>query len=144
VLLIILVVGGTIYVYYTDRDVKQAPVKTVSTQSQPDQAVKPVKISANAPEGVAIQELTSPVSIGSEASLSVETDPGSKCTVTATYAGKVNTNPGLAPQIATDFGNVSWNWTIDSSVPVGSWPVQVWCVYNGRSGMVIGTLQVVK
>jgi hypothetical protein len=44
--------------------------------------------------------------------------------------------------VADDFGIVSWTWTVEESVPLGEWPVDVTCAFNDQSAMVRGKLVV--
>jgi hypothetical protein len=131
------VAAGVAYVYISGRSetknqASEAPATTQDSSPLP----KPVPPGPNAPEGVAVAALTSPVKIGSNASLTVLTNAGSKCSLTVTYNGTLSTDSGLVPKTADAYGNVSWTWTITSSVPAGSWPIKVTCVYNGRSAVV--------
>ena len=105
---------------------------------------KPVKPGPNAPVGVAINALTTPVAIGTNASASIATTAGSKCTIVVTYAGKVSTDSGLGPKQADDYGSVTWTWTISSTVAPGTGTVQVTCAYNGRTGVVVGNQVITK
>jgi hypothetical protein len=88
--------------------------------------------------------VTSPIAAGSNSSITVRTNAGSTCAVTVSYNGAPSTDSGLTPKTADAYGNVTWTWTVNSSVPAGSWPVKVTCTYHGRSGVVISNFQVTK
>ena len=142
-MLVLFVIAGLVYVYITGRSGEPTKaVKSTAKTSQPD-VIKPVAPAANAPEGVAIESFTTPVKSGENTSMSIRTNAGSVCTILVTYAnGVVSKDSGLAPKTADVYGFVTWTWTVDSSVPVGVWPVKATCNYHDRSGVVIGNLEV--
>lgn len=145
--LLILVGGAGIgYTYYMDKHTSATNTTTSnSADEQPAAAIKPAKPAPNAPESTAIQLLTSPAARGSTVAMSVKTQPTSKCTILVTYYNNVPapaTTSGLAPQIADDFGTVSWNWIISKTAPIGKGSVKVTCTYNKKVSNVIGDLQV--
>ena len=140
VMLLLFVGAGVAYVYISGRpgakhETSEVPVNTDESSPLP----KPVAPGPNAPEGVAVGSLTTPVKIGANASLNIATNAGSKCTIIVTYNGVVSTDSGLGPKPSDAYGNVTWTWTINSAVPPGSWPIKVTCVYNGRSAVVQDT-----
>lgn len=143
VLLIVIVAAGAAYTLYMD----QKPVITTASDASPTAAetTSPIvahKPAADAKEGAAIEALTTPVSPGSNASVSVRTLPTSKCVISVVYNKVPSTDSGLAPKIAGDFGDATWSWTVGPSTPVGTWPVKVTCSYHGRSAVVVGDLVV--
>ena len=143
VLLFIIVVGGMIYVLISDRNNKPVIANRQENTQQPS-PIKPIPPSANSPEGVAIESLISPVVAGSNSSISINTNAGSNCDISVAYNGIKSTDSGLVAKMADAYGNVTWAWTVGDTVPVGNWPIQVTCFYHGRSGVVDGSLQVIK
>jgi len=105
--------------------------------------IKHVKPAEDAATGVSIQSLTSPITPGSNASVTVKTNSDATCSITAEYDEKASTDSGLSPKIADEFGIVMWVWTVEASVPVGEWPVTITCMRNEQSGVVVGNLSVV-
>lgn len=145
ILLVLLVGGGVAYTMYMDGNASKdlaANAQTVAAPSYSD--IKPAAISPNASEGVAVEMVSSPVSVGSTASIDIHTNPTSKCTISVVYNKVVSTDPGLTPKIADNYGSVNWTWTVGSSTPIGKWPVTVRCVFNGRDGVVQADLEVTK
>lgn len=139
-----LVLGGG-YTFYMDRSTMPsssaiAPTNATSTY----QEIKPVKPAANAQEGAAVEASTSLVKIGDPASISVRTNAGSSCKIAVLYDKIASTESGLGPQTADDFGTVTWDWTIGPATPIGMWPVNITCVYHGRTGFVQTNLDVTK
>lgn len=103
---------------------------------------KPPKPAPNAPVGVSISSLLSPVKAGSNTSVSIKTTPGAACSISVVYAGRASDDSGLAPKKADDYGLAIWTWTVGAAVPVGTWPVKVTCVHHGKSGVVQDDLRV--
>lgn len=145
VLLVVFLGGGAAYTWYmgeygtVNSTAIAAPAEVI-----PPSTVKPKKPAADAPVGASIQMLTSPITPGSNASVSVKTNAESKCTITVEYNKVASTDSGLKPRLADDFGMVSWAWTVEESVPLGKWPVTVTCVYGDKSAVVKGDLVVAK
>jgi hypothetical protein len=145
VLIILFIGAGIAYVYFSGKTPYEPPKtqkKAVSDEAQP--FPKPKKPSANAKEGVAVISLLSPVSRGANTSITIQTNATSKCTIVVAYNGVASRDSGLSPKVADDYGTITWTWTVDKTAPLGTWPVTVTCVFNGRSGVVIGNLQVIK
>jgi hypothetical protein len=144
VLLVLFVGAGVGYLYITgnsnDTNANQTPPPPPPETGLP----KPVKPAPNAPENAAVEVLTSPVAVGSNASISVKTNAGSTCTISVTYNNVPSKDSGLITKNSDDYGNVTWAWTVDKTAPVGTWPVKVTCVYNisKKSAVVVGNLQV--
>jgi hypothetical protein len=72
----------------------------------------------------------------------VKTNATSECTIVVEYNEVPSTDSGLKPKKADDYGIVSWTWTVEETVPVGKWPVEVVCAYNDQTAMVRGNLVV--
>jgi hypothetical protein len=144
VVVVVLVGGGVAYTYFLGPDNSQSTVAAPTVAPPADPIAKPPKMAENAKESASIQTLTSPIAPGSNALLSVRTNPGSKCTVTVVYNNVPSTDSGLAAKVADEYGTVSWSWTVGSSVPLGKWPVKVTCAYKDRSAVVQGDLVVAK
>lgn len=138
-------ITGTIYVYLSDRSPTKAKSSIAPSSSVQVSAPKPALPGPNAPEGVAVNSIVSPVKVGSNSSISISTNALSTCNITVTYNNILSTDSGLAgTKKANDYGQVSWSWTVPINTPLGSWPVKVTCVYRGRSGVVISNLVVTK
>lgn len=143
VLAVVFVGGGLGYTWYMG----QQPVDTTAAIAEPVVAkpapkIKPAKPAANAKASASIQMLTSPVAPGANASISVKTNPASKCTIKVEYNKVPSTDSGLTAKTADEFGMVSWTWTVDETAPLGKWPVKITCTYNKKSAFVQGDLKV--
>lgn len=144
ILLLILIALGIIYTKYSGgqeesaQPVPQPPARPI---------IKPPKLSPKAKESVAIQTISSPVKRGSEASISIKTNPKSKCQIKVEYKDETGNDieyrsSALIVKKADEFGIVEWDWPISSSAPAGKWEVTVTCFYNKKSALVIGDMLV--
>jgi len=115
-----------------------------SVPTSPTPVIKRAKPDPNNPSSASIQMFTSSVAPGSNASITVRTNPEAKCTIKVEYNKVPSTDSGLVPKVADEYGIVSWAWTVEEEVPLGKWPVKVTCVHNKRSAVVQGDLMVVK
>jgi micrococcal nuclease len=72
--------------------------------------------------------VTSPVSAGSEASLTVAVSPAQTCAITVSYKSGPSHAAGLYPQRGT---RITWTWTVGSNTTPGRWPILVSCSWAG-------------
>lgn len=142
-LLVLFVGAGLIYTWFVGHN---TPTKQIvaETTTAPTPVIKHVDPGTNVPEGASVQSITSPVMPGDNASVIVKTNPGSWCTITAMYNNVPSKDSGLSGKTSDDFGSVSWTWTVEATVPVGTWPVTVTCLRNKLSAVVVGNLVVSK
>jgi hypothetical protein len=144
-LIILLVGGGVAYVFFSGE--YKAPQNSSATQKPVDQQrglPKPSTPNPKAPVGAAVQSLLSPVKAGSNTSITVKSNAGSKCKISVSYGDILSKDSGLAPKVADAYGNVTWSWTVERSAPAGTWPVKVTCVFYKKSAFVQGDLKVIK
>lgn len=145
VLVMLFVAAGVAYTFIVGRSgPKQVPKPVSAKSAETPLAVKPVAPAPNAPVGVAVGMITSPVTAGSNASITARTVAGAACTISVTYNGVASKDSGLSAKTADVYGVVNWTWTVEGSVPPGTWPVKMACTYHGRSGVVDTNLQVTK
>lgn len=144
VMLILFIGAAIIYVLLADQTPTATPKIKSSSSSSGQGLPKPQPPAANAKAFAAVQEVVSPVQQGQNSSVSIQTVPTSACKISVAYKGVPSKDSGLAPKIADAYGSITWAWTIDSSVPIGTWPIVVTCVYHGRSALVDTSVQVVK
>jgi hypothetical protein len=144
ILVILAVAAGFIYTWYMGQHsiVKDTAVPTKTTAKTTN--TEPVQLAPNAKEGVSIQSLTTPVQPGANASIDIQTNRDSTCTITVVYNNVPSKDAGLSPKTADEYGLASWSWTVGSTVPVGKWPVTVTCVWNKKTALVIGDLIIQK
>ena len=142
-LLIVLVGGGVGYTYYMDKQGGASAAATIASPAvQPVSAITPHKTAANAPESASIELLSSPVALGTAASISAKTQPASQCTIIMLYKNVPKPIAGAGPKMADDFGTVEWDWTVSRNTPIGTWPVRVTCTFNKKTAVVQGNMQI--
>ena len=145
ILLIIIVGVGVFYTWYTgqngttDDSETVVPAKTTDTN-----VISPTQPAENVRESAAVQSISSPIVPGSNASISIKTNPYSECTIVVLYNEVASTDTGLVLKTADDWGTVSWSWTVEPTVPLGKWPVNITCTHNELSAFVRGYLEVVS
>ncbi|MDB5186942.1 MAG: exported protein of unknown function [Candidatus Saccharibacteria bacterium] len=142
VLLVVVVGSGIAYTWYVGQNAAVDSPIAAPMEPAPPKVIKPTKPAADAKQSAAVQMLTSPVAPGENASIMVKTNAESDCTISVKYNEIASTDSGLKPKKADDFGIVSWAWTVEPTVPVGKWPVDVICAFNEQSAMVRGDLVV--
>ena len=81
---------------------------------------------------VTLAFLTSPVSRGNAASITVKTVPGAACAITVTYKSGPSRAQGLVPKTAEESGFVGWAWIVGTRTTPGMWPITVTCSAGGR------------
>ena len=140
VLLVMIFIGGFVYVYYSDQSTNVVSLKKAAPVYAP--LPPPTPSSANAPEGVVVESLDTPVAAGANTSMIINSNNGSLCTITVSYNGVVSKDSGLMPKTADGYGNVTWSWTVPLSAPSGTWPIVVSCSFHGRQGVYDASLQV--
>ncbi len=141
VLLALFVGGAVAYVWYSGQNTPDSTA-TAPVADTPKAVFTPSKPSPNAKASASVQMLTSPIAPGENASISIKTVPTAKCTIKVEYDKILSTDSGLVEKKADEFGIVDWTWTVGETVPHGTWPVTVTCVYNDQSAVVQGNLQV--
>jgi hypothetical protein len=144
VLLFLLIGVGVGYTWYMGQQPVAVPA-LVTTDEPVSQVPKHLDASVNVPESVSIQSITTPVAPGSNASVIVKTNPASNCTIVVEYNKVPSKDSGLAPKVSDEYGTLTWAWTVEETVPVGTWPVHITCTRGPKlTAVVIGDLVVAK
>jgi hypothetical protein len=145
VIVMIMVAAAGIYVWASGKDsdkkINDNSAKPATTVGQSPIKPRP-KPSPTAKVGASVQMIESPVAPGKNTSLTIKTNAGAKCTISVVYGSMKSTDSGLSQKIADDFGLVTWTWTVESSAPLGTWPVKVTCANKANSAAVQADLVV--
>ena len=142
IIILILFAIGVAYTWYSGRTTVPIQASNDTTTETPPSQLRRTDISPNAAVSASIQSLESPVAPGQNSSVIVKTNPGAWCTITVLYNKVASKDSGLTGKTSDEYGSVSWSWTVESSVPIGKWPVTVICVRNVKSAVVIGDLEI--
>jgi hypothetical protein len=82
----------------------------------------PVSASAR----VRVVRVSSPISAGAYATLTVSVTPARSCSITVHYKSGPSRAQGLYPKRAVR-GLVSWSWKVGTNTTPGRWPITVSC-----------------
>jgi hypothetical protein len=146
VLLFIGAAAGLGYVWYVGNtkpvDVASIPAptpkKTVMTQT-------PEKKAPEGPVSVAEQAFNSPITAGSNSSITIRTRPEAACSISVSYGEDIKSKDGgLIPKTADEFGNAQWTWTVEPGRPAGKWPVEITCALGKESGYYKTYLEIIN
>jgi len=80
-----------------------------------------------------VVSITSPISPGANATLTVKTTPGAQCTITVNYKSGPSTASGLETKTADNLGNVSWTWKVGANTTPGTWTIVVTATSQGNT-----------
>lgn len=83
---------------------------------------------------IRVVSLTSPVSPGDDASITIQTAPNASCSITVIYKSGPSRARGLFPQSADRRGTVTWTWRVGTRTTPGRWRIVVTCAAGGRQG----------
>lgn len=83
---------------------------------------------------VKLVSLSSPVSPGDDATVTVQTAPNASCNITVIYKSGPSRARGLFPKNADNRGRVDWTWRVGTRTTPGKWPISVTCSAGGRQG----------
>jgi micrococcal nuclease len=75
---------------------------------------------------VRLVSMTSPVSAGSDATLTVSVSPARKCSIEIAYKTRKSEAKGLHPKQPHN-GRVSWTWKVGTNTTKGRWTIVVSC-----------------
>jgi competence protein ComEC len=124
-------VNGTVIVTtdgneYSIETTKLTPTQLPSIIVQPT-SEQPTKLFIN------VVSLTSPITAGGIAKLTINTFPGAACTITVYYKSGASQAAGLGPQTANSNGDVTWSWKVGSRTTPGTWRIVVTAKLNEQS-----------
>ena len=78
--------------------------------------------------------MTRKVAQGGNASVSIKTKKGARCSIDVQYDSGSATASGLGPKRAGGDGAVTWNWMVGSNTHTGTYPIEVSCKDGQREG----------
>jgi len=104
------------------------PVPTATPSPTPVPTPTPV------PLPVSFTAWTKTVRQGHLASASIKTVKSASCSIKVTYSTVESEAKGLSPKTADTTGAATWKWTVGSNTEIGTWPIEVTCRSDGRSG----------
>lgn len=121
-----------------------------ATNQQNPAFIAPRKPPQDVAIGSSIQAISSPVSPGSNASLTIRTTESAVCSVKVVRidaemreAQRVS-DSGLIDKTADDFGVVTWTWTMPADAVIAPWQADINCTRGTKSTRSIGEIIVQK
>jgi hypothetical protein len=137
---VIVTTDGSTYQVKTSRGQPRTPSGTTTSTTQGN----PPPVTSTTLGGVplTVESLTSPISRGSTASLTIKTAPGAQCTITVLYKSGPSSSAGLGPQTAGADAMVTWSWKVSSSTTPGTWSITVTAESGGGSNSLTISFQV--
>lgn len=131
ILIFVMVVAGVLYVWYMGQHPVQVTTQKIDTSSAAP-TIKTYTPAPDAPVSIVLQAFSDTVASGSNASISIKTNPKAACQIGV----KVNNTPipdtGLIPKNADEFGLVNWSWTVPKNVVTGTIPVEITCANEAK------------
>lgn len=76
---------------------------------------------------VTLVRITTPVSAGSYATLTVKVSKAARCSITVYYKSGPSSAQGLYPKRTNGQRRVSWTWKVGTRTTAGRWPITVSC-----------------
>lgn len=113
------------HAYRVDKEKEPAPIVAA-----PDTAVAGVDTT------ISVLNLSSPISAGGNASLTIKSAPGANCTITVYYKSGPSEAAGLGPQTANQNGEATWRWKVGSRTTAGVWSISVSCSSGEKSSSI--------
>jgi len=75
--------------------------------------------------GIEVVSLTSPISRGAQASITIKTAPNVLCTITVYYKSGPSKAKGLDPKNSDANGNCAWSWKVGTRTTPGNWKIVI-------------------
>ncbi len=108
----------------------------------PPSTVQRTQPPASGSLAISVVSLTSPVSPGSTAKLTIRTSPDAACSIEVHYKSGLSHAAGLGQQTANDEGLVTWRWKVGTSTTPGTWRIVVSAAANGEEASIQVPLEV--
>ena len=103
-------------------------IETPPTTPEPTSTAQPKPLS------VKITKRTTSVRHNANASVTVKTAKGARCSISVEYASGYATAAGLGDKKANASGVVTWKWKVGGRTTTGRWPIDILCDLGNRSG----------
>ncbi len=116
---------GDGYAWRNIRDVDGSAGYVIADYLQPIE-VPPGATAVLPPPSIRVEEITSPVARGAEATLKIVTRPGARCELRVLIFGPATLpHEGLENKTADSDGACSWTWTVPEDVVPGAWRYRI-------------------
>lgn len=102
--------------------------------------ITPTKQADNAPVGVSMQSISSPIKQGDVAQITTRSSPGASCTIAVSLNKQKYSDSSLVKKAVDEYGMATWSWPTSTFTPTGKWAVEVSCAKGEKSGVYVGEL----
>ncbi len=86
---------------------------------------KPTEKPTEAPKNIEVTYVTSYVSPGEYASISIQGEPNTDYSITVTYKSGASTAAGLYTKTSDNSGYASWEWKVGTRTSSGTYPIRI-------------------
>lgn len=145
------VIAAGLYVLVWVQKPHALPQTTADASTQPKLPdLSAQKIGPNVPIGSAIQAISSPVTPGSNANVTLRTTEGAVCSLKVVQLDPYQkelarvSDSGLADKTADDYGMVTWTWTMPANAALTTWKADMFCKRGDKSTRSVGDIVVQK
>ena len=109
------VVEGNSFTYIEEKEQEK--------EQELPQEEQPIEEEQQVTYGINVVSLTSPISRGSQASITINTAPNVLCTITVYYKSGPSTAQGLESKNSDGNGNCAWSWKVGTRTTPGDWKI---------------------
>lgn len=102
-----------------------AATTTTSISSAETTSVKQEATSATQQSNIKLISITSPVSLGSKATVTIQGQPNTKYSIAVHYSSGDSTAAGLEDKTSDSSGKVSWTWKIGPKTKTGTFNIDI-------------------
>lgn len=108
----------------TEEPTTAEPTTEEPTTAEPT-TKKPTEKPTEAPKGIEVTYVTSSVSPGEYASISIQGEPNTDYSISVTYKSGASTADGLYTKTSDSSGYVSWEWKVGARTSSGTYPIRI-------------------
>jgi len=116
------VVEGDPFTYIEEKEQEKEQELSQEEQIQEEQ---PIEEEQQVTYGINVVSLTSPISRGSQASITINTAPNVLCTIAVYYKSGQSEAQGLEPKNSDGNGNCTWSWKVGNRTTPGEWKIVI-------------------
>lgn len=107
------VLEGNPFIYVEEKE--QEKEQDLSQEQQTEQTQEEEQQEEQQTYGIEVVSLTSPISRGAQASITIKTAPNVQCSITVYYKSGASKAKGLEPKNSDENGNCTWSWKVLSA-----------------------------
>jgi len=103
----------------------EAEEETQEEQAQQEEQQQEQQEEQQVTYGINMVSLASPISRGSQVSITINTAPNVLCTIAVYYKSGPSTAQGLDPKNSDGNGNCTWSWKVGTRTTPGNWKIVI-------------------